>query len=33
MEIIIDQGEDEGGSFSHWGVTGVIVGEIQNLEK
>lgn len=33
MEIVIDQGEDEGGSFSHWGVTGVIVGEMADSEK
>ncbi|RPE00784.1 peptide-N-glycosidase [Aureibaculum marinum] len=27
IQVIIDQGEDEGGSFSHWGVTGVLVGK------
>jgi len=27
IEIIIDQGEDSGGSFNHWSVTGVLVGE------
>lgn len=27
IQIIIDQGDDEGSSFSHWGVTGVLVGQ------
>lgn len=27
LEVVIDQGDDEGGSFNHWGVTGVLVGE------
>ena len=26
IEIIIDQGEDAGNSFNHWGVTGVLTG-------
>ncbi len=26
LKVAIDQGEDEGGSFSHWGVSGIIVG-------
>lgn len=30
MEIVIDQGEDEGSSFSHWGVTGVLIGTYDN---
>ncbi|MDD3687301.1 MAG: PNGase F N-terminal domain-containing protein [Bacteroidales bacterium] len=30
MLIIIDQGEDEGGSFSHWSVSGTITGRIYN---
>jgi len=28
LKIVIDQGEDEGGSFSHWGVSGILVGEL-----
>jgi len=32
MEIVIDQGENEGGSFSHWGVTGVLTAEIKTIE-
>ncbi len=27
MKVVIDQGDKEGGSFSHWCVTGVMVGE------
>lgn len=27
LEVVIDQGDDEGSSFSHWEVTGVLVGE------
>ncbi|QCX38372.1 peptide-N-glycosidase [Aureibaculum algae] len=27
IQVVIDQGNDEGSSFSHWGVTGVLVGE------
>ena len=26
IEVIIDQGADEGGSFSHWSVTGILTG-------
>jgi hypothetical protein len=26
LEVIIEQGDDEGGSFNHWGVTGVLTG-------
>ncbi len=26
LQVVIDQGKDEGESFNHWGVTGVIVG-------
>lgn len=29
MEVVIDQGADEGQSFNHWGVTGVITGNIK----
>lgn len=32
MQIVIDQGEDEGSSFSHWAVSGVITGEIEILK-
>ncbi len=28
IEVIIDQGKDEGSSFSHWGVSGVLTGII-----
>ncbi len=27
IEVIINQGKDEGSSFSHWSVTGILVGE------
>jgi hypothetical protein len=27
IEVVIDQGENEGNSFSHWGVTGALVGD------
>lgn len=27
IQVVIDQGEDEGSSFSHWCVSGVLVGE------
>ena len=30
LQVVIDQGDDEGGSFSHWAVTGVLVGDVQN---
>lgn len=26
IEVVIDQGEDEGGSFNHWGITGILTG-------
>ena len=29
IQIIIDQGEDEGSSFNHWSVSGTIVGKIK----
>ena len=29
LEVVIDQGKDEGESFNHWGVTGVITGNIK----
>ncbi len=28
-EIVIDQGEDSGGSFNHWSVSGILVGHIK----
>ncbi len=30
IEVIINQGKDEGSSFSHWSVTGILVGEKTN---
>lgn len=30
MKIVIDQGENEGDSFSHWSVSGTIVGQLEN---
>lgn len=29
LEIVIDQGPDEGNSFNHWSVSGVLVGDIK----
>lgn len=29
IQVVIDQGEDEGSSFSHWSVTGVLTGYVQ----
>lgn len=29
IQVVIDQGEDEGSSFSHWCVSGVLVGEYE----
>jgi hypothetical protein len=29
LEVMIDQGTDEGDSFNHWGVTGVLTGKIK----
>ena len=31
--VVIDQGKDEGESFNHWGVTGVIVGNFSKDHK
>ena len=28
IEVVIDQGENDGSSFSHWSISGVLVGEI-----
>lgn len=33
LEVVIDQGKDEGSSFSHWGVSGVLTGNIQAIEE
>ena len=33
IEVIIDQGDAEGNSFSHWSVTGVLTGELLKPEK
>jgi hypothetical protein len=30
IEVVIDQGDDEGSSFNHWGVTGTLTGEFSN---
>lgn len=29
IQVVIEQGDDEGSSFNHWGVTGVLTGELQ----
>lgn len=29
IEVVIDQGENQGGSFNHWSVTGIITGKIK----
>jgi hypothetical protein len=28
IQVVIDQGQDEGSGFSHWGVTGVLTGNV-----
>lgn len=28
LEVVIDQGEEEGSSFSHWSTSGILIGEI-----
>jgi hypothetical protein len=30
VEVVVDQGDDEGTSFNHWGVTGILTGEFSN---
>ena len=30
IQVVIDQGDDEGSSFNHWGVTGILTGEFSN---
>ncbi len=30
IQVVIDQGEDEGGSFSHWGVSGILTGNVKS---
>lgn len=32
LEVVIDQGEDEGGSFSHWSVSGTLTGQMNKAE-
>ena len=31
IQVVIDQGEDEGSSFNHWSVTGVLTGQMSTL--
>lgn len=31
MQVVIDQGEDEGSSFSSWSVSGTLIGQIKNI--
>jgi hypothetical protein len=33
IQVIIDQGDDKGSSFSHWSVTGVLVGDANDSDK
>lgn len=33
IEVVIDQGKDEGSSFSHWGVSGVLTGNVPAIEE
>jgi hypothetical protein len=33
IQVVIDQGEDEGSSFSHWGVTGVLTGNVSTTNE
>ncbi len=33
ISVVINQGDDEGSSFSHWSVSGCIVGKIKNDKK
>jgi len=32
IEVVIKQGDDEGSSFNHWGVSGVLIGDENNLD-
>jgi peptide-N-glycosidase F-like protein len=32
IEIVIDQGEDEGSSFSHWGVSATLIGDVKQKD-
>ena len=32
IKIVIDQGANEGNSFSHWNVGGIIVGEVKTAD-
>jgi hypothetical protein len=33
IQVVIDQGDDEGSSFNHWGVTGVLTGQMSILNN
>lgn len=33
IQVVIDQGNDEGTSFNHWSVAGILTGEMNELEK
>ena len=33
MQVVIDQGADERNSFSHWGVSGILIGDNPTTEK
>ena len=33
LSVVIDQGQDEGNSFSHWGISGVLTGSISPKNK
>jgi hypothetical protein len=33
IEVVIDQGGNEGSSFSHWGVSGVLTGNIPSKKE
>jgi hypothetical protein len=29
IQVVIEQGDDDGSSFNHWGVTGVLTGQYE----
>jgi len=33
IEVVINQGDNEGSSFNHWGVTGVLTGKIESMNN
>lgn len=33
IQVVIEQGDDEGNSFNHWSVTGVLTGELNDIVK